>query len=60
MRRLILSFPTPGMKLGDNRNKKEDSSEEERLQNRGAFRRSFDAIVGGLWCKAEPSHDRRD
>jgi len=48
------------MKLGDNRNKKEVSSEEKRLQNRGACRRSFDAIVGGLWCEDKPAHDRRD
>jgi hypothetical protein len=48
------------MKLGDKRKQKEVRSEEERVQNRGACRRSFDAIVGGLRSKVEPAHDRHD
>ena len=46
------------MKLGDNRNKKEVRSEEERIQNRGAgSRRSFDTIVGRRF--AVPLHGVR-
>ena len=47
------------MKLGDNRNKKEVSSEEERLQNRGVCRRSFDAFVGGLRGERDRGPARR-
>ena len=52
------------MKLGDNRNKKEVRSEEERFQNRGACRRSFDAIVGrvsvGHLDKPDEGHALRE